>query len=563
MFLDKLEILDGDSLVREIKFHKGINLIIDETASDDKTDSGNSVGKTTVLRLIDFCLDGKGKNIYIDPEFKTTNEKVEKFLKENNVLIRLSLVEDIDDKASNRVVIERNFLERKRKIQRINGVQFKNADFTEKLKELIFKTDVTNPTFKQLKSKNIRDEKNKLVNTLRVLSQNVVTDAVYETLHLFWFGIIVDLDKDTLIRERNIETKIQGRLMKDSSPSMITQTLLVIDKEIEILTKRKDTFNLNEKYEEELEQLNNEKRLINKHSTELSRLEIRKDLIIESKDELEKDMSNVNTEQLKLLYERAKFFIPQLHKTYEETVAFHNKMIQEKSQFITKELPEVESEISQIRSKIQKHLVNEKKLTESLHKSGAIEELQEIIEGLNSLYERKGKFEERGELWKNSVAKMKRINDQLDQVNETIGSKDDLIQKRISEFNEYFADISKRLDGISSLLSADNPTGVYKFSITNIEGNPGTGGKKSQMASFDLAYIKFADEHDIPCLHFVLQDQIENVHSNQISSLFNELVNEVNCQYVLSVLRDKLPNDVEINELEVVSLSRQDRLFRI
>ncbi len=83
------------------------------------------------------------------------------------------------------------------------------------------------------------------------------------------------------------------------------------------------------------------------------------------------------------------------------------------------------------------------------------------------------------------------------------------------------------------------------------------------MASFDLSYIKFADEKGIPCLHFVLQDQIENVHSNQITNLLTEIVNEVNCQYVLPVLRDKLPKNIDISPLEILSLSQGDKLFKI
>ena len=83
------------------------------------------------------------------------------------------------------------------------------------------------------------------------------------------------------------------------------------------------------------------------------------------------------------------------------------------------------------------------------------------------------------------------------------------------------------------------------------------------MASFDLAYIKFADELNIPCLHFILQDQIENVHSNQITNLLTDIVNEVNCQYVLSVLKDKLPNDLNTNDYEILSLSQDNKLFKV
>ncbi|GHV17988.1 hypothetical protein FACS189493_6670 [Spirochaetia bacterium] len=83
------------------------------------------------------------------------------------------------------------------------------------------------------------------------------------------------------------------------------------------------------------------------------------------------------------------------------------------------------------------------------------------------------------------------------------------------------------------------------------------------MASFDLSYIKFADSLKLPCLHFVLQDQIENVHSNQITNLLTEIVDEVNCQYVLPVLRDKLPKDLDIEKYEILTLKQSDRLFRI
>lgn len=563
MFLKSLSIHNNENLIREIPFHKGINLIVDETTSDKKTDTGNSVGKTTVLRLIDFCLDGKGENIYVDPEFKTTNVIVEKFLKENNIIITLTLIEDVSDKFSKNIIIRRNFLQYKEKIQSINGEKFANKEFSKKLKELIFQTESEQPTFKQLKSKNIRDEKNKLINTIRVLAANVVTDVAYEALHLFWFGIDVDLSKDKLVRDKNLEEKLQIRLRKESNLSQINQSLIIINKEIEELTKKKNLFNLNEKYEDDFNDLNKIKAEINRLSSDLSRLELRQELIVESKLDLEKDIANIDTSQIKRMYEKAKTFIPDIHKTFEDTLIFHNEMIHQKIQFITEELPRLGRVISEKRRKLDSHLIKEKKLSKSLNKSGVFEDLQLIINDLNSFHERKGTFEEQKRLWKKTTKNLKTINDKLDEINNDIYSKDALIQKKIEEFNVYFSDISSRLDGVHSLLSADNLDGVYKFIIGNIEGNPGTGSKKSQMASFDLAYIKFADELDIPCLHFVLQDQIENVHSNQITNLLTEIVDEVNCQYVLPVLRDKLPININISQFEIVSLSQDIKLFKI
>lgn len=562
MFLKKLSIYNEGVLIREIPFHKGINLIVDETSSGKRTESGNSVGKTTVLRLIDFCLDGNGQNIYIDPEFKNTNTKIEQFLKENNIIVSLVLIEDINDDNSNEIVIERNFLKYKNKVQKINGESLTNDDFSKELKELIFRTQSEKPSLKQLKSKNIRDEKNKLVNTIKVLDA-YTRDVEYELLFLFWLGIDTDMSKDKLVREKNIEEKLQLRLRKENNLSQINQSLIIINKEIEELNKRKDLFNLNEKYEEELQKLNGIKSEINAYSTRLSRLELRKELINESLTNLKEDIANINTEQISNLYKKAKVLIPNIQRTFEDTLSFHNEMIKQKTSYIAEELPSLDREIITYKRALTILLIEEKKITKSLSKSGAIDDLQVIINELNSFYEKKGNLEELKRLWEKSNNKLNQITENLDIINRNLFSKDNLIQKRIEEFNVFFSDISSRLDGVHSLLSADNIEGVYKFKIGNIEGNPGTGSKKSQMASFDLAYIKFADSLDIPCLHFILQDQIENVHSNQITNLLTEIVSEINCQYVLPVLRDKLPTDIEISPFEILSLSQSDKLFRV
>ncbi len=563
MFLSRLTIQYDEHLIRDIPFHKGINLIVDESSSGKKTESGNSVGKTTVLRLIDFCLDGHGRNIYVDPEFKTTNAVVEKFLKDKKIVITLTLIEDIEDENSTKIVIQRNFLAYKEKIQTINGEPLTNPEFTKKLKELIFKTTSEKPSFKQLKSKNIRDEKNKLINTIRVLAPNVVTDVAYEALYLFWFGIDVDLSKDKLVRQQNIEKKLQERLRKESNLSQINQSLIIVNKEIVALSKRKASFNLNEQYEEELDALNVVKSEINSVSSRISRLELRRELIAESKIDLESDFAELDVQKIKMMYAKAKSFIPDIQRTFEDTLIFHNKMIEQKISFISEELPDLDAAIGKNRRDLSSLLVKEKTLSDKLSKSDTVEGLEGIIAELNDYHETKGTLEEQKRLWEKTVSNLEDIQNTLDDINSEIYSKDDLIQKRIEEFNTFFSNISSRLDGVHSLLSADPVDGVYKFEIGNIEGNPGTGSKKSQMASFDLAYIKFADKLDIPCLHFVLQDQIENVHANQITNLLTEIVGEINCQYVLPVLRDKLPIDIDISQFEILSLSQDDKLFKI
>jgi uncharacterized protein YydD (DUF2326 family) len=99
MFLETLKIEKRSEVIRDITFRKGINFIIDETPeSKNPQSTGNNVGKTTVLRLVDYCFGADGKNIYQDTEFKKQpNTTVENFLKDNEVIISITLVDDLSN----------------------------------------------------------------------------------------------------------------------------------------------------------------------------------------------------------------------------------------------------------------------------------------------------------------------------------------------------------------------------------------------------------------------------------------------------------------------------------
>ncbi len=563
MWLKHLAIHHDDHLVREITFRRGINLIVDETSSSDRRTSGNSVGKTTVLRLIDFCFGGDGKNIYRDTEFKTSNTAVESFLKENNVVISLTLSEHFEDSLCT-VVIKRNFLKGSKKIQSINGQPYPNLkEFLSTLRRLIFKSESEQPTFRQIISKNIRDEKHKLTNTIRVLAPNVVNEATYEALHLFWLGLDGDQSKEALVRDRNLEEKLQTRLRKQSNPPQIAQALLLVNNQIEGLERRKASFNVSEEFEADLDELNAVRSSISIVSTRISRLDLRRQLIHESAESVEKGRATIDLSQVEALYERSHALIPNLQRSFADVVKLHNTMMEKRLAFITEEVPALEQELGQLERELQGLLRRERTLAKDVQKRGAIDELDEVITTLNTAYEQKGRLEEQAGLWRASEEVCRRIDDQLAQINVGLSAKDSLIDARISLFNRYYADLSQRLTGSAALLSAERRGDFLVFSVSNIEGNPGTGSKKSQMAAFDLAYIRFSDTLGLPCLHFVLQDQIENVHANQITSLLTEIVDEVNCQYVLPVLRDKLPPDLDVSSMEILCLSQQDRLFKV
>ncbi len=561
MFLKNLKIEDGVTIIRDISFHKGLNLIIDETGTKI---SGNNIGKTTVLKLVDFCLGSNGKDIYQDHEFKErgNNTKIENFLKDNNVIISLSLVDDLQypDKE---IIIRRNFLGYRKKIQEINGETIKvKKEFGKKLKELIFNSKNEKPTFFEIKAKNIRYKKNRIKNTINVLHNNTTKEA-YEALYFFWLGInINELErKQVLQKQKQMEEKLQERLKSEHDLPQIEQSIIVIERIIKKLEQKKNNFNINEDFKNDLSKLNSIKANINSKTTEIGRLEIRFELIKESENELKKNRANINLNEIKSIYKNASRFIKDIHVTYEQTVSFHNNMLNEKINFITKELPKIKQQRKDNNQELNTLLSEEKQLSEKLNKAGALEDLQDLIVELNENYERKGGFEEQKRLWQKTNKKFSEINKELKEINKIINSKDDLIKNRVSKFNVYFEKFSHKLYKERLILSHVKDDRAYSLKINSM--SPGTGKKKGEIAAFDFAHIKFCESIGIKCLNFILHDQIENIYHKQINTITEIANKDINCQYIVSVLRDKLPTKLDVEQYKILSLSQEDKLFRV
>ncbi len=564
MFLKSLSIINNttNTVIREINFHKGVNLILDETSSANKTESGNNVGKTTVFRLVDFCLCGDGKNIYTDTEFGNTNVEIEHFLTTNDIIIKLVLVPELDN-ASEEIVIERNFLSKKQSVRRINGENY-TKNFEQTLKHLLFGNCAEKPTFRQLISKNIRYEKNRLVNTIKVLHQNTNFEE-YESLFLFWLGVDFSESgrKQQLYSLKKTEENFQTKMHKSTDMAKISQALSVIESSIKELENKKNDFQLNDNYNKDIEELNNLKFKESQISAIISRLEFRRDLINENVNALNSKQANIDTEAIKVVYEEAKAIIPNLQKSFEDTLHFHNQMIDNKIKFLTNNLDELLSEINNYKIQLNVLLEKDKDLSNKLKSLGVLEGLEEIIRQLNIEYERKGNYEEQKRLLEDSERRLMQYEEELNEINKGISNQKEFITNRVKHFNTFFTKISKELYDEDFILVDKYNDRALTLIIDTISSNPGTGKKKGQMASFDLSYVQYADSLDIKCLHFILQDQMESVHSNQISSLFAKVVEESNCQYVMTMLKDKLPSNMDVSPYVVLTLSQSDKLFKI
>ena len=571
MFIKKLIISTPRKVIRNIEFHKGLNLIVDDTPTINTQLTGNNVGKTTVLKLIDFCLGGEASEIYTDFEDKkSVYEDVKNFLIEQEVLITLILTEDLDSvNKSKQIIIERNFLPRSRAIRNINGEPILEKDFENKLMSLLIPNQKSEkPTFRQIISHNIRYKDENINNTLKTLSK-YTSDSEYETLYLFLLGCNFNngAKRQAILTKLKQEENYKNRLEKNQSKESYEIALTILDDEILELDNKKKTFNINENFEKDLDKLNKIKYRINKISSEVVKLGIRKDLIEEAKENIENSTTNIDLKQLKELYDEAKLNVSGIQKTFEDLVSYHNTMIVEKLKFITEDLPSLNEKIKLENIELNKLLEEEKTMSEKIAKSDSFEELEKTITNINEKYRLKGEYENTISYINEVEENIKRLKNELSNIDNYLFSNEfkELLKLQIKKFNKFFSTVSNELYGESYVLGFSEETNkknqtIYKFSSFNL--NISSGKKQGEILCFDLAYILFADSEKIPCLHFLLNDKKELMHDNQLLKVA-DFVKKNNIQLIISILKDKLPENLVDKSNIIIELSQNKKLFRI
>ncbi len=569
MFIRSLKISTPDDVIREVYFKSGLNLIIDNTPTTNEQLTGNNVGKTTVLKLVDFCLGAKPSIIYSDTEDKkSTYQEVKDYLTEKEVLITLVLADSFDDNA-NKIVIERNFLSRNNAVRSINGKEILEKDFEDELLRIFIPHQkAEKPTFRQIISHNIRYKDESINNTIKTLNR-YTSDVEYEALYLFLLGCVYDdgAKKQAILSKIKQEETYRERLEKKQTKTSYEIALSLIEDEISELNERKSSFNLNENFERDLDELNLVKYKINKNSSAISNMNIRRNLIKEAQKEMEQNIATIDLKQLQVLYLEATKNVEGIQKTFEDLVSYHNNMLVEKVRFIGAELPSLEEKIKDERIIISDLLTKEKILIEKIAKGDSFAELEKIIGELNEKHRIKGEYESIISQLSDVENNIGNYNKELQAIDDLLFSSDfeNLLKIQVKKFNKHFSAISNELYGEKYALTYErviNKKGqqVYQFSSFNL--NMSSGKKQGEILCFDLAYNMFADEEKLGCLHFLLNDKKELMHDNQLSKVA-EYIKDKDIQLVISILKDKLPEGLADRANVVVELSQESKLFKI
>ncbi len=255
-----------------------------------------------------------------------------------------------------------------------------------------------------------------------------------------------------------------------------------------------------------------------------------------------------------------------IQKTFQELHDFHNQMVQSKIRFIAQDLPQIDARLAAHREHLNRRLVEEAELSAAFTQSDSFAVLEQLIVELNAKHQTKGGYE-------NTLRQLSTVESKLSELNKELAAIDnDLfsdeftmrIKEQVNKFNRHFSSVSYELYGEKYALKPDTKIvkGRRLCEFTAFNTNFSSGKKQGEISCFDIAYTLFADEEDIPCMHFLLNDKKELMHDNQLL-MIAKLVNARGIQFVASILKDKLPDELNKDKYVILKLSQDDKLFRI
>ena len=565
MRLNKLIILKNDSLVREVTFKDGLNLIVNKRTSGK--DSGNSVGKSTLSRVLDYLFMSSGHDIYHDAEFGKDIPEIVSLI--NNNVLKFSL--DFNTVETKKAVISRIIsIDDKNSKYFLNDVEVDKKQYSEFIAQAVFGLTTDKPSLRNVSHKFIRNTNDKMQKTLNFLHGNTTPD-VYDLLYLFLFGF----NGLPLIKKKgdfNKEIKKQKTYLaayrNPNRETVLAKMIKPLKKEIAEAERNIKNFDFKDSHDESLKKLSEIQKNISDYSLSYASLNMRVRNIEESILSLKNNITQLVENDLMEIYNSAGiYFNGELKRTYEEMVLFHNDIIKNKISFLESELLKKKEEIETVNKKINDLHEQESSLFRTIKEPETLKSINQLFNKLTELRENLASIESNLSRINDTNALIKSLEDSREKLLLEIELAVQGLEKNIEIFNEFFGDLTKEIYGERYIfdLSFDVDKGKCNFDISCVTPNSNGGKKKGEITAFDLAYIKFVDKIKLKRPTFVIHDSIEDVDVNQIRDIFFE-ANNINGQYIVSILSDKFSEDADMKMMmsnSILELSSTNKFFKV
>lgn len=557
----------GGQQIREVPFKRGLNLIVDDTPKRDGEEpaegktSGNNVGKTTVLRCVDFCLGAKADPLFVDPEFKTHNRAIHSFLEEKNPLFVL----DLEDTAGTHVTIARRYTDSGAG-GTIDGEELDKKEFEAQLRWLLFRLRTTHPTLRELVPKFVRVEpaaKGHILHWL-MFGSNDKYESIWLTLFGFGDPKILNHRRDIKRDVKRLNKQVLALGQVSESPR---QELRILHRQLQQARDRLAALSLDGVHDRPLARLGELRQEINWCNQRLAELDVGLTNVRRTLELFNEDVPTMNSLEVKELYEDVQKYLPAIHETYEQLVQFHNKLLANKTKFVQRNETELLAELGKTRKRLELLVREESTLLQSFTDPSVFADVRQISDEIARLSQRVGELEALEKAIKHVRTEVALLKEKLASTEADIKRATEDVEQNLEIFNQYFTEYSQLLYSQRWIVALQFPTDGktnVKLTVGNLEGNEGSGKKKGQIAAFDLAYLRYRQEVRARTARFTLQDENEVIDATQLHNLF-QIAQTIDGQYVLPVLQDRLPavNFPNVDDCVIVRLSQAERFFRL
>ena len=366
--------------------------------------------------------------------------------------------------------------------------------------------------------------------------------------------------------ELKLEQKQLEKLSTQHSRNDLEVILEALDNEIDCLEKEKDNFGLDKDTLDDIGKLDEIKIQINRRSSRVEQLSIRLSVIEDSIHVIEGEISHIDLESLRNIYEDTKAISHHVLCEFSDLVEYHNRIAVNRREYLAAQIPQLRQEIDSQKQALSVLLREESELRKIIARSDSYSEISDIISRLGEKNRRRGQVENQLQLITETMERIEQLENRIREIadNRKAMRIPEQLSDRVRQFNRTFSYVSRELFGEEYALSFDDPkkgSEPYTFKILSMD-NFSTGKKQGEVISFDIAYIMYSDECRRPCMHFLLNDKKELMHNNPIRKIA-DFVADKEIQLVFPILKDKVPEELIDEDFVILTLSQTEKLFRI
>lgn len=554
--------IDG-ATVRDIPFNDGLNII---TSKKNASAPGNSVGKSTLGRVLDYLFDGSLGPIYIDEEFGTPNREIESLLAKKIVYVSLEYlgVDGIYSVVKRRLATDvmcQNYY--------VNHEEVNKKDYVSYIMGTIFNVYSDKPTIRKLAPKFFRTNQHRMLHTVKFDNGRNVSNADISTVFLYLFDFS---DTEILSKRHKLKTAIaKYKRQLTAFNSVITEGKIVgsinkIKKKIEVLERSllstdKDVDKI--ELVSQINELDDEQNIL---VEKVLTLDLKIKNIIKTNEILKSEDQHYLIDELRSIYEYASVKLESVLNDYNSSLEFHNQLLSAKKEFVSDGLEELQKKHQDCNNEIRKLRLKKEALYGELKSKKKIEELSETVKKIGdlnkelikliSIVEKKDSIESK---FNEETNNLEELSGQLE---EELNNVDVFEELFIENFKEY----TKELYGVeyNFSLNLDKEKGECSPSVDEVQSNNEGGLKRLEVIAFDLSYIKTVCDKEKNRPNFVFHDSIDDISIELIEKMFNISI-KLSGQHFVSMLSDKLTKGQyeKYKKHVILELSRDDKFFKV